>query len=201
MSQSSNILIGLLSHLKRRPFTANGSFRSKQSPANSNTSTLSVSTRADPSLAFAAVKSSSSRPLPVVPASSSTSRKAPRAEVQTEDHPIPLPSFATLSRSLPTKSLLASYKPTRDPGHSSEEVDSHNIKTQTNRLPAQIIVQQSGRKKGLKHLWHAALTLILERGRPVTRKFISTSAYLLLMLLLRTGCCGVKPPIPANGYS
>jgi len=29
--------------------------------------------------------------------------------------------------------------------------------------------RQNKEKKALKHLWHAALTLILERGRPVTR--------------------------------
>ena len=98
---------------------------------------------------------------------------------------IPLPSFATMSRSLPSGSVLNEYPVENDDGSQIEEKD---VCSDAYEYPQGEDVDDLGRitslvkaskpnqeKKSLKHLWHAALVLLLERGRSVTR-----ACYLLL---------------------
>jgi hypothetical protein len=121
-----------------------------------------------------AIKPASSRALPTLPTIADHSPSSAR------DHPIPLPSFATLPRSLPSSLLLSSLRKTDD-NHSSEEFERH-ITSNSDGCDGSGIEGGHGssgnggsgltwqkEKKPSKHLWHAALILILERGRPITR--------------------------------
>jgi len=62
--------------------------------------------------------------------------------------------------------------------------------------------KQNKEKKPQKHLWHAALALILERGRPVTRMsfvMLFLSELNLLTQLRRQSRCHLKPAVSAHG--
>ena len=120
-----------------------------------------------PVAAVPVIKPTNSRPLPTLPESSSSPR----------DFPIPLPSFATLPRSLPSVSILSS----RNDPNSPEEFERH-IAANSDGYDGSGIEDGHGssgnsgsaltwqkEKKPSKHLWHAAFILILERGRPITR--------------------------------
>ncbi|KDR70201.1 hypothetical protein GALMADRAFT_891390 [Galerina marginata CBS 339.88] len=203
----SNILIGLLSHLKRHPpqrtkLTATAT-RGRPLPTvlTKATTAAKVSDKSDPASAFAAVKSSSARPLPIPTAgetiSASSSKRPQAVPVQKgRNYPIPLPSFATTSRSLPTGTVLGTYMSEKDggwrrspdettnkhekeanlDGHGSPAMDEEDNGTVG---PGSLFVgslKNNKEKKAPKHLWHAALTLILERGRPITRRVVVTSS-------------------------
>ena len=104
---------------------------------------------------------------------------------------IPLPSFATMSRSLPSGSNFNDYPVENDDGSQIEEKDSDvyeypqgededvDDSGQITSLVKDWKQNQKG-KKSLKHLWHAALVLLLERGRSVTR-----ACYLLFCGFIR----------------
>ena len=55
-------------------------------------------------------------------------------------------------------------------GYEHPEDEDVDVVANNDSFPA---FRQNKEKKALKHLWHAALTLILERGRPVTRMCFS----------------------------
>jgi hypothetical protein len=137
-------------------------------------------------LAFAAVKPTSTRPLPnpKVNANTSSSSSIPIAVPGDYHHRIPLPSFATMSRSLPSGSVLNEYPVENDDGSQIEEKDVHSdvyeypqdedddvddLGLITSLVKAWKPNQKE--KKSSKHLWHAALVLLLERGRSVTRAY------------------------------
>ena len=95
-------------------------------------------------------------------------------------HRIPLPSFATMSRSLPSGSVLNEYSVENDDG--SQQIEEKDVHSDAYEYPQDEDVDDLGQitslvkawkpnqeKKSLKHLWHAALVLLLERGRSVTR--------------------------------
>jgi len=97
-------------------------------------------------------------------------------------HPIPLPSFATTSRSLPSGSVLNEYLVENDDGSRIGEKDVHSDSFEYHHQGeheeddlgqitslAEAWKPKEKEKKPLKHLWHAALVLLLERGRSVTR--------------------------------
>lgn len=91
-------------------------------------------------------------------------------------HPIPLPSFATVSRSLPSGSILQKYLAENDEGPQIEEKDVHSDGYEYHQGEDEDVGQRTSlsktkekEKKPLNHLWHAALVLLLERGRSVTR--------------------------------
>jgi hypothetical protein len=139
-------------------------------------------------LAFAAVKPTSTRPLPN-PNSTSGNSKANTTTLSSSSIPIavpddrhrriPLPSFATMSRSLPSGSVLNEYLVENDNGSQTEEKDVHSDTHEyhegededVNDLGqiSSLVKGKPKEKKPVKHLWHAALVLLLERGRPVTR--------------------------------
>ena len=197
---SSNILIGLLSHLKRnqpKGKKLSNITRGRPLPAlitKATAVTASTSEKPNPVSAFAAVKSTTARPLPVpidnidIIPSTSSKRQQPIV-IPKGGHPIPLPSFATLSRSLPTESFLTSSMASRskatEGSPSSDDYIARRDKEansdgyeQPGDEDADVVAndpfpsfRQNKEKKALKHLWHAALTLILERGRPVTRMY------------------------------
>ncbi|KAF8960605.1 hypothetical protein BDZ97DRAFT_1294389 [Flammula alnicola] len=200
----SNILIGLLSHLKRNPpyrRNVTNIVRGRPLPtvlAKATTSTT-TSDKPDPVSAFAAVKSTTTRPLPI-PANGETGttpkRQNPAPAPKAGSHPIPLPSFATatVSRSLPTGSVLSTYMARRHNKRSSDDTTARR-ETEANSdgleyspmdneeadtvAPNSLFVgslKNNREKKAPRHLWHAALTLILERGRPVTRRVVVTSS-------------------------
>lgn len=150
---SSNILIGLLTHIRR--------LRSKrQKVAMKN-----------PVSAFAAVKPSNIRPLPLPISSDGVG-----VTIQTShNYPIPLPSFAT-SRSLPTKSLLSTYMESKEAHFSDEAIGNDPISDDYEEMVEGS--SKSEEKKPLTHLWHAALVLILERGRDVNREHISLLVFM-----------------------
>ena len=152
--------------------------------------TVSMSHVTTSALAFAAVKPTSTRPLPnpnlttsgngKVHANTSSSSSIPITVAGDYHHRIPLPSFATMSRSLPSGSVLKEYPVENDDGSQIEEKDVHS---DAYEYPQDEDVDDLGQisslvkawmpnqkeKKSLKHLWHAALVLLLERGRSVTR--------------------------------
>lgn len=195
---SSNILIGLLSHLKRnqpKGKKLSNITRGRPLPAlitKATAVTASTNEKPNPVSAFAAVKSTATRPLPVpidnidIIPSTSSKRQQPIV-IPKGAHPIPLPSFATLSRSLPAESFLTSSMASRskatEGSPSSDDYIARRDKEansdgyeQPEDEDADVVAndpfpsfRQNKEKKALKHLWHAALTLILERGRPVTR--------------------------------
>lgn len=128
------------------------------------------------------VKPSSARPLPILPPGA-VQRGLSLRSSKPGDHPIPLPSFANVPRSLPSTSLLATNMGQNE--HSSEEIqkasnsDGDGVSEVESAYVNGSSVQTclglpEDRKKPLKHLWHAALILILERGRPITRKFYTS---------------------------
>lgn len=93
-------------------------------------------------------------------------------------HPrIPLPSFATVSRSLPSGSILNEYLAENDDGSRIEDKDVHSDSHEYHQGEnvgqitslAKTWKHKEKEKKSLKHLWHAALVLLLERGRSATR--------------------------------
>jgi hypothetical protein len=135
-------------------------------------STITTQFKVDP---VAAVKPTSSRPLATLPTIADDSSSS-----ATRDYPIPLPSFATLPRSLPSAPFLSSLRRTDD-AHSSEEFE-RQIVSNSDGCDGSGIEGGHGsggnggsgltwqkEKKASKHLWHAALILILERGRPIAR--------------------------------
>ena len=153
-------------------------------------------------LAFAAVKPTSTRPLPnpnsttsgsgKVNANASSSSSIPIAVPGDHHHRIPLPSFATMSRSLPSGSVLNEFPVEKDDGSQIEEKD---VLSDAYEYPqaededvddlGQITSlvkawKPNQEKKNLKHLWHAALVLLLERGRSITR-----ACHLLLREFIR----------------
>jgi len=162
---SSNILIGLLSHLRRAT-----PYRKRMFAAHKKAAT----TQAGADL-VAAVKPTSSRALPTL-----TTTTDHVSSSSGKDHLIPLPSFATLPRSFPSASLLSSLRK-MDDTHSSEEFERHMV-SNSDGCDGSGLEGGHGsggdsgsgltwqkEKKPSKHLWHAALILILERGRPITR--------------------------------
>ncbi|KAF9477229.1 hypothetical protein BDN70DRAFT_118625 [Pholiota conissans] len=178
----SNILIGLLSHLKKNQNRRNAmnKTRSRPLPAliSKATAASGASNKTDAASAFAAVKASSSRPLPIP----SNGDAGTKPVVPVEVNPIPLPSFATMSYSLPTTSVLNSYMTPRN-GPSDDEAgrennsDGHEYPCKTNDESGALAPAKGSKdKRMLKHLWHAALVLILERGRPVTRRVVVASS-------------------------
>ena len=106
------------------------------------------------------------------------------------NHRIPLPSFATMSRSLPSGSALNEYPIENDDG-SQIEKDIHSdafeypqnedVDSEQNTSLVKAWKPDQKEKKSLKHLWHAALVLLLERGRSVTR-----ACYLLFCGFVRS---------------
>ena len=137
-------------------------------------------------LAFAAVKPTSTRPLPDPSSTTSTNGKSnvntsssPIAVPGGYRHRIPLPSFATVSRSLPTGSVLNEYLVEIDDGSQIEEKGLHSDAYEHHQGEDEdvgdlgqiisLVKLNQKEKKPLKHLWHAALVLLLERGRSVTR--------------------------------
>jgi hypothetical protein len=145
-----------------------------------------------PALAFAAVKPTSTRPLPNPNlatsgngkdnANTSPSSSFPIAAPGDYHHRIPLPSFATMSRSLPSGSVLNEYPVEKDDVHldayeypKGEDVDDWGKITSLVKAFKPNLME----KKTLKHLWHAALVLLLERGRSVTR-----ACYLIFLIFL-----------------
>lgn len=86
-----------------------------------------------------------------------------------QTYPIPLPSFAT-SRSLPTKSVLSTYLEAQEVHLSDEATGNDTISDDYEEVAEGSLKSE---KKQLTHLWHAALVLILERGRDVNREYIS----------------------------
>lgn len=124
-SRSSNILFGLLAHLKRHP---------------------------------------PRRPLPPTPANTKPVSSAPASPAGTDFTSIPsastilpLPSFATARARIPL------------------EPEEHE---RPSALVAQVDTTAAGVKttRRVRHLSHTALSLILERGRPVTRRVLVTSS-------------------------
>lgn len=93
-------------------------------------------------------------------------------------HGIPLPSFATMSHSLPSGSVLNEYPVENDDGLQIEEKDVHydvyeypqgeNVDDLGQIVSLIKAWKPNQDKKSLKHLWHAALVLLLERGRSIT---------------------------------
>ena len=140
LHRSSNILIGLLTHIKR--------MRSKRQKAATK----------KPTSESVVVKPSNTRPPPI-------SGDGIGMTIQTShSYPIPLPSFAT-SRSLPTKS---GYAEAREAHFSDEAIGNDTISDDYEETVESS--SKSEEKKPLTHLWHAALVLILERGRDVNRE-------------------------------
>lgn len=174
-----------MSHLKRHPpqrkVAANAAARGRPLPAVVTKAATSINDtdKSDPAAAFAAVKPTSARPLPVpIQGDASSSKQA----MTSGNPPIPLPSFATMSRSLPTVSVLGTFNSGKDPmdqlekeansdshGHISVDHDDDDEAGG----PGSLFVGsfKNKEKRPPKHLWHAALALILERGRPVTRMY------------------------------
>ena len=87
-----------------------------------------------------------------------------------------------MSRSLPSGSVLNEYPVENDDGSQIEEKDVHSDAYEYSRgedeeaddlgqITSLVKAWKPNQKekKSLKHLWHAALVLLLERGRPVTR--------------------------------
>jgi hypothetical protein len=124
---SSNILFGLLAHLKRHPP------RRPLPPTPSNAASPNA---ADSSTNASSSKDSNGIPSPI----------------------LPLPSFATARTA--QSFLLAANE--RD----NEKVD---VGTGARNLTDTVVDAAGATKCRVRHLSHAALTLILERGRPVTR--------------------------------
>lgn len=191
----SNILIGLLSHLKRHPPLKPIRIIGRPLPAipKKPTHTRSLSnSKSTPASAFSAVKPSSSRPLPIP---TNGKKKpvpvpvpAPVLDLEgTDTYPIPLPSFATAarkngmeSRSLPSGSILNTYMNNKA-GRDEDETNSDGYSTGDRD---ELVIAPRWPKEGPgekekrtpRHMWHAALALILERGRPVTRRVIVASS-------------------------
>lgn len=193
----SNILIGLLSHLKRHPPLKPTRIMGRPLPEIPKKSTHARSlsnSKSTPASAFSAVKPSSSRPLPV-PMPTNGKKKpvpvpvpAPVLDFEgTDTYPIPLPSFATAarkngmeSRSLPSGSILNTYMLNKA-GRDEDETNSDGYSTGDRdelvtapRWPKEEPGEKE--KRTPRHMWHAALALILERGRPVTRRVIVASS-------------------------
>jgi hypothetical protein len=144
-------------------------------------------------LAFAAVKPTITRPLPnpnsttnangKSNANTSSSSSIPIAVPGDGHHLIPLPSFATMSRSLPSGSVLNEYLVESGDGSQIEGQEAHSDPYEYRQDEdedlddlgqiASLVKAKPNRKekKPLKHLWHAALVLLLERGRSVTRAY------------------------------
>ncbi|KAF8811123.1 hypothetical protein BYT27DRAFT_7089968 [Phlegmacium glaucopus] len=95
-----------------------------------------------------------------------------------------------MSCSLPSRSVLNEYLADNDDGSQIEEKDVHSDSCeyhsqgededvddlrQITSLAEAWKPKEKG-KKPLKHLWHAALVLLLERGRSVTRRVVVTSS-------------------------
>ncbi len=146
------------------------------------TAESSTNAKVEPVAASSTAKPFSARPLPILPPASGAVQRGltSRPTKSAMDYPIPLPSFARVSHSLPSTLLLATKLRPKDSEYSSEEIDHQKASNSgRDRVPEieYASVQNSNgslsfpedKKKPLKHLWHAALILILERGRPITR--------------------------------
>ena len=205
---SSNILIGLLSHLKRtqsyRKTVAN---KARVRPLPAIISRAMAKTKASnqtdaASSAFAAVRATSSRPLPIPTKGSTNDPTTEQISISAQGS-IPLPSFATMSHSLPTTSILSSHMKAKDiEGTSDDSIapereansDGYEYPSPNNdkgaaaddSVPAGSVLT-TREKKYPKHLWHAALALILERGRPVTSTLLSISPRRVLISCGRSG--------------
>lgn len=168
---SSNILFGLITHLKR--------LSRKQQKLT-----------ASPSKPFSAypVTNAGSRPLPIP----KTKAGIPVPDTQPL---IPLPSFTTanISRSAPStsfiKNLAHSYgKDISSDGDEHDQSGYDDDQLQNFEVDEDVYGYKANENEGQKlkknkikmtvkemtkriHMWHAALALILERGRPVTREF------------------------------
>lgn len=182
---SSNILIGLLSHLKRATPFRKRIYIARRKPLSGVVTpvTTTISTAQAKVDGAAALKPTSSRPLPVLPSTAQP--------IDSPSYPIPLPSFATFPRSLP----VAFISKLKDHRHSSEEIehqktansdgyDGSGIEDADDHdsfppPPPQGALTGQKEKRQPKHLWHTSLTLILERGRPVTRRFTPRNSRLL----------------------
>ncbi|KAF9015376.1 hypothetical protein BDQ17DRAFT_1340959 [Cyathus striatus] len=145
----SNILIGLLSHLKRYP-------PSRVKEAKSNARSLTSASGDDVPVRNLASHNHSS-PLLCV-------------EETTDGHfpLIPLPSFATASAkdaSNRERAQRENMKIKKSNSDGDEKIE-RGINATLHRKS----------KKPVRHLWHAALTLILERGRPINRRVLVTSS-------------------------
>jgi len=92
-----------------------------------------------------------------------------------------------VSRSLPSGSVLNEYLLENDDGSQIEDVHSDNYEYHHSEDEdvddlgeitslAKTWKHKEKEKKPLKHLWHAALVLLLERGRSVTRRVVVTSS-------------------------
>lgn len=167
---SSNILIGLLSHLRRtQSYRRNAASKVRSRPLPAIISKAGAASKTDSqtdpaSSAFAAVRQTGSRPLPV----------------PNKDTAIPLPSFATMARSFPTTSVLSDHMKSKSKESTSGEAtapldretnsDGHEVHNagDDDSGGGDDPISSTKQKKYPRHLWHAALALILERGRPVT---------------------------------
>ncbi|KAH6910006.1 hypothetical protein BKA70DRAFT_182901 [Coprinopsis sp. MPI-PUGE-AT-0042] len=191
----SNILIGLLNFLRRHPppqSTVDEYITSRTRLTSHSTPAL-IDVEVDGEISIPSHNADNprtrngSKPIPIP---GKGKGKMPVVETPTpsaEEYPIPLPSFATakskgtpkrhsnpqaslvaLSKSLPSESFLSQGQA----GAGDERVLDSNEEGS----------RSDGRlKKPLppkfpRHIWHAALVLILERGRPVSRRVVVTSS-------------------------
>jgi hypothetical protein len=201
---SSNILIGFLNLLKRRPKQLSSPTKSVIAHS-ANGSTTSIT----------------SRPLSI---------PKTKAEVSIADSKslIPLPSFATanLSRSLPSTSFAKhsmttgarnareinsdgeGYMQSGNDGDEDEEEDESEALAIPRFPNGGSGIKELGERKEKKksraakvrprwHMWHAALAMILERGRPVSRTFSFNPPPFFSTALnphtccVRSCCCGL----------
>lgn len=208
---SSNILIGLLSHLKRmQSYRKNVATKARMRPLPTIISRAMAKTKASnqtdaASSAFAAVRATSSRPLPIPTKGDSNGHTTEQISVSVQNS-IPLPSFATMSHSLPITSVLNGHMKAKGTEEASDDTappereansDGYEYPGLSNEKPGttndSLLVgsmTNTKEKKYPKHLWHAALALILERGRPVTSMSSSISPAICVDFLrwLRTSC-------------
>ncbi|KAF9450850.1 hypothetical protein P691DRAFT_664502 [Macrolepiota fuliginosa MF-IS2] len=191
----SNILIGLLSHLKRM------SRKVKQMPPSALKPLITYPLQGNNNAS--ASNTGGSRPLPIP----KTKAGAP---IPATKPLIPLPSFAVanLSRSAPSTSHTKLAERTRgnrkdtisdgDEGADDQGDDMSVLafgdegygyeKSEEGEQGAGRLVAAATKKKkksssskavvkrAPRHLWHTALALILERGRPITRRVVVASS-------------------------
>lgn len=200
-ADSSNILIGLLNYLRRHPppQSAVDEYVTSRMRLTSHSTPALIDVDADGEISIPGYgndepsapprSQNGSNPIPI-PAKGKGKGKMPIIETPTasvEDYPIPLPSFATarskgaskphsnaqaslvaLSKSLPTESFLSQGQSSAvDEGVSDSNEEGSRSDGRLKKATA---------PKFPRHIWHAALALILERGRPVSRRVVVTSS-------------------------